>query len=208
MDKSATLAALDLEMQAIRQRSRLQTGELLERFVGEARKVGCEILKATAMAEAGRVVVDIAKRQSASLLQGSSERLLNELGLANESCGDGITVKGPIAETVLSADLGVSDAVVAVAETGSAMIHLDDVDARLVTMLPPTHIVVLQLESIVESLEDGLTITRHRILAAQIEGKPSYMTWVTGPSRTADIERVLTIGVHGPKELYIILVES
>jgi len=208
MDKSATLTTLELEIQAIQQRSRLKTKELLARFVGEARKVDCEILEAIDMAEAGRLVIDIAKCQNASLVQIATEALLNELHLRNEVAGKRIHFKGPIAETMLSADLGVSDAVFAVAETGSAMIHLDDVDSRLTTMLPPAHVVVLKRESIVESLEDGLTITRHRILAAKIAGKPSYMTWVTGPSRTADIERVLTIGVHGPKELYIILVES
>jgi L-lactate dehydrogenase complex protein LldG len=208
MDKSAALTTLELEIQAIRQRSRLQTKELVERFVGEARKVGCEIQKAKDMAEAGHCVVDIARRQNASLVQISTEALLNELHLRNDGAGKRIEFKGPIAETMLSADLGVSDAVFAVAETGSAMIHLDNVDSRLTTMLPPAHTVVLRRKSIVESLEAGLTITRHRILAANIAGKPSYMTWVTGPSRTADIERVLTIGVHGPKELYIILVES
>jgi L-lactate dehydrogenase complex protein LldG len=58
----------------------------------------------------------------------------------------------------------------------------------------------------VESLEDGIAATRDRILTLHAQGKPSYFSWVTGPSRTADIERVLTIGVHGPRELHILIV--
>ena len=173
MNKLATLAVLDIKIQEIRERSRLKINELAERFVGEARKVGCEILEANDMAGAGRLVVDIAKRKNASLVQTSSELLLDELNLVDTVNSNEIRVDGPVPEPLLSANLGVSDAVFAVAETGSAMIHLDDVDSRLTTMLPPVHIVVLRRESIVESLEDGLTITRHRILALQIQGKAS-----------------------------------
>jgi L-lactate dehydrogenase complex protein LldG len=113
--------------------------------------------------------------------------------------------EGSSPDTVSHAGIGITRASLGVAETGSILIHLDDVDGRLLTMLPEIHVALLHEDALVDSLEEGLLLTRYLILESQARGRPSYLSWVTGPSRTADIERVLTIGVHGPKELHIFL---
>ena len=180
--------------------------DLLSRFIQAAKKVGCQIAEVQDVLAAGRYIADLAKTKQAKLIQTSSPDLIDQLELRSVLDGSGILVSGPDPERLLTADLGVSDAVVGIAETGSLLTHLDPVDSRLVTMLPLTHVVLLQREALVETLEDGIAMTRNRILTLHAQGKPSYISWVTGPSRTADIERALTIGVHGPRELHILLV--
>ena len=180
--------------------------DLLSRFIQAAKKVGCQIAEAQDVLAAGRYIVDLAKAKQAKLIQTTSHDLIDQLSLRPSLEGSGILVSGPDPERLLVADLGVSDAVVGIAETGSLLTHLDPVDSRLVTMLPLTHVALLQREALVETLEDGIAMTRNRILTLHAQGKPSYISWVMGPSRTADIERVSTIGVHGPRELHIVLV--
>ena len=180
--------------------------DLLSRFTQAAKKVGCQIAEAQDVMAAGRYIADLAKAKRAKLIQTTSHDLLDRLGLRSLLDGSEITVSGPDPERLLMADLGVSDAIVGIAETGSLLTHLDPVDSRLVTMLPLTHVAILNREALVESLEDGIAMTRNRIIKLHAQGRPSYISWVTGPSRTADIERVLTIGVHGPRELHIVLV--
>lgn len=180
--------------------------DLILRFTQAAKKVGCQIAEVEDAKAAGRHIVDLAKTKQARLIQTSSHDLIDRLGLRSFLENSEILVSGPDPEGILKADIGVSDAVVGIAETGSLLTHLDPVDPRLVTMLPPVHVALLQREDLVESLEDGIAITRDRIMELHAQGKPSYISWITGPSRTADIERALTIGVHGPKELHIVLI--
>ena len=180
--------------------------DLLSRFTQAAKKVGCQIAEVQDAQAAGQYIADLATAKQVKLVQTSSHDLIDQLSLRSSLEGSGILVSGPDPERLLMADLGVSDAVVGIAETGSLLTHHDPVDSRLVAMLPLTHVAILNRDALVESLEDGVAMTRNRLLTLHAQGKPSYISWVTGPSRTADIERVLTIGVHGPRELHIVLV--
>jgi L-lactate dehydrogenase complex protein LldG len=90
-----------------------------------------------------------------------------------------------------------------IADTGSLVLDSNSEDLRLATMLAETHIAVLPLSRLrpdSEALEADLV----RLM----ESPPSYVAFITGPSRTADIERVLTIGVHGPQELHVLLLKD
>lgn len=87
-----------------------------------------------------------------------------------------------------------------VAETGSLVSDSSAVGRRLVSTLPPLHVALLPVDRIVQSMADALARFDPR--------KCSYLAAITGPSRTADIERVLTIGVHGPRRLLIVLVQD
>lgn len=180
--------------------------DLILRFTQMAKKVGCQVAEVPYVQAAGRYIADLARSKGTKLIQASSHDLVERLGLRSFLEGSGIVTSGPDPEGILMADLGISDAVIGIAETGSLLVHLDPVNPRLVTMLPPVHVALLPREALVESLEDGIAITRHRILELHAQGKPSYISWITGPSRTGDIEHVLTIGVHGPKELHIVLI--
>ena len=117
----------------------------------------------------------------------------------------GALVGGSVSE-VADADLGVSVARLAVAETGSVMLGSNAAEDRLVGMLARTHAVVVPNGALVASLDDAAQT--FRALTALGDGQLRYVGLVTGPSRTADIERVLTIGVQGPRALHLIIVDS
>lgn len=98
--------------------------------------------------------------------------------------------------------LGISEMSAGVAETGSLVGDCTSMDNRLVSTLPPVHVALMPAANIVATPGEAIK---------NFYGKgsaPGYLSFITGPSRTADIERVLTIGVHGPERLYVILVDD
>lgn len=92
-----------------------------------------------------------------------------------------------------------------IAETGTLVLDSTSEDLRIATMLCETHVAVLEAANIKTD-----TAALSKPLNARLQSQtPSYTAFITGPSRTADIERVLAIGVHGPRHLHIlILTES
>jgi L-lactate utilization protein LutC len=99
---------------------------------------------------------------------------------------------------------GVAQAALGIAETGTCVVETDDEETRLSTMLPETSVIILNASTIVPDLADIAPYLRER----QKDGAISYTSLISGPSRTADIERVGAIGVHGPLNVHIILVED
>ncbi len=90
----------------------------------------------------------------------------------------------------------------AMADTGTVVLESTSEDVRLATTIPEVHFVILDPAKI---LADNLAaVAPMNTLYAGSE--PRFVAYITGPSRTADIERVLTIGCHGPRELHILLV--
>jgi len=111
------------------------------------------------------------------------------------------TEKFAIAEHAATADLGVSTAEFGVGETGSVCVDLPSYEARVVGMLPYVHVVFLNPKYMVENVDTAFEII------SKVFNR-GYMGFITGPSRTADIERVLSLGVHGPNKFKIIAVEN
>lgn len=109
----------------------------------------------------------------------------------------------PVAEAA-DAYLCVSHARRGIAETGSLLLDVRDTAGRGATALPRVHAVFLAASSIAENL----TALRDELQELLTGPNAAYLSITTGPSRTADIERVLTIGVHGPKELHILVLEQ
>src|SRR5262245_1575367 len=105
----------------------------------------------------------------------------------------------PNAHDIFNFDVGISNAQAAIAETGTLVLDSTCERHRLVSLVPPVHIAIVNASSIVETLSDALTL-----LQKDKEISPA-ITFITGPSRTADIELTLAIGVHGPRELYVIV---
>lgn len=103
-----------------------------------------------------------------------------------------------------TAEVGISFASAGIAATGSLLLELSDPASRSATALPPIHAVLLRASAIVPDLS-ALSDTLSALLSSP---GSRYLSIITGPSRTADIERVLTIGVHGPKELHILILEG
>ncbi len=108
----------------------------------------------------------------------------------------------------LEADIGISGANFAVAESGTLVLVSNEGNARLVTSLPPVHIAIVTIEKFVETLEEATALVKTLIAASSGMKMTSYISFITGPSRTTDIEKELIIGVHGPQEVHIIILDN
>jgi L-lactate utilization protein LutC len=104
----------------------------------------------------------------------------------------------PNAHDIFGVDVGISTAQAGIAETGTLILDSACERHRLVSLVPPVHIAIINASAIVATLADALTLLQQKEISPAI-------TFITGPSRTADIELTLTIGVHGPQELYVIV---
>ena len=106
------------------------------------------------------------------------------------------------------ADLGLTGVDLAIAETGTLVLVSGSGRPRSTSLLPPCHITVFERTALVESLRQvGVFLEAwHGDGAAPARG--ASINFITGPSRTADIELTLTRGVHGPKEVHAIFVEQ
>jgi L-lactate utilization protein LutC len=91
--------------------------------------------------------------------------------------------------------VGVTNAICGLADTGSVLIMDGEGDPLKASLLPEIHIAVLKSSDILPSLPDAMPLIKNT----------SAAVFITGPSRTADIEMTLTIGVHGPKEIHVFL---
>ncbi len=117
----------------------------------------------------------------------------------------GVDVAPPPATPQMSAqaDIGVTSAVALVAATGSVVLDSTAMRTRTASLLPSVHLCVAPISLVVRSPSEVL-----RPLSGQPGGLPSNLVFVTGPSRTGDIEQLLTIGVHGPTTVEIVLTSS
>lgn len=100
------------------------------------------------------------------------------------------------------ADYGITSADYALADTGTLVMISGHQESRLVSLLPPVHIAVVPVSRLFDGLDQFMAATPH---PADIT---SSLVFITGPSRTADIEQILVRGVHGPGEITVILVDE
>ena len=132
-----------------------------------------------------------------------AEAATERIGLLGQ-LKDAALVEVPIERLwpVRRADAGVSVARLGVAETGSLLLHSSSGDRR-VELCVDVHLVLLPSEALVGTLEEAFAAVR------EISARgPAYVSLVSGPSRSADIERTLTIGIHGPRALHVLLLEA
>ncbi len=108
----------------------------------------------------------------------------------------------------IDADIGISGANFAVAESGTLVLVSNEGNARLVTSLPPVHIAIVTTEKFVETLEEATALVKTLIAASSGMKMTSYVSFITGPSRTTDIEKELIMGVHGPQEVHIVILDN
>ena len=105
-------------------------------------------------------------------------------------------------QDLFTVDVGVTSAQAGIAETGTIVLDSSVERNRLVSLVPPIHIAILDASKIFLTLGETLAA-----LHSGPELSPA-ITFITGPSRTADIELTLTLGVHGPQELYVVINEG
>jgi L-lactate dehydrogenase complex protein LldG len=100
---------------------------------------------------------------------------------------------------VSECDLGVTSCDCLVAQTGSVVVTTISAGGRALSVLPPTHLVIARREQLAPDLTSAMALLRKRY----DKHWPSALSVITGPSRTADIEKILVMGAHGPKRLVL-----
>jgi L-lactate dehydrogenase complex protein LldG len=122
-------------------------------------------------------------------------------GVGRRLAERGATVEEASVERAAAAGLGVTGAVAAVAATGSVVLDSRVAGGRIASVLPAVHLCVASVNSLLPTPGDVL-----RRLGSAGDALPPSLVLVTGPSRTGDIEQLLTLGAHGPTALHVVLV--
>ncbi len=131
----------------------------------------------------------------------SNSPFLAECGIANlPGVRSGITDRDQLREICAIADIGITSADYALADTGTLVLLSTPCEARMISLLPPAHIAVVPRNRILTGLDELLSVLPDPAAAS------SSMVLITGPSRTADIEQILVRGVHGPGQITVLIV--
>jgi L-lactate dehydrogenase complex protein LldG len=181
--------------------SRRHFEALAERFGQALTAVKGELLPAATLEEAIDRLDGIWRELDARRVVANDEPLLNEIDLGQRWPALNWHLvgrsEGDLRTFSAAADAGLSSATAALAETGSIVIGSGAGCSRLTALLPPVHVALVPASCLTG---DIFTWT-----AARQGPLPAQMTLISGPSKTADIEQTMAIGVHGPKRFIVIL---
>lgn len=170
--------------------------DLVERFIDELERVAGKAHRAHSDEHALELMLELLRSHHArAVAVAKLARAPHLEGKLREAGYDVVTGR-----EIAQADVGISGAELAVAETGSLLISHDGI-SELVAVLPPVHIAVIHTTQIVATLDEAFAFCQR-----ELERAPKDFLCVTGPSRTADIELTPVIGVHGPQELLVIVI--
>ncbi|MYE00186.1 MAG: 4Fe-4S dicluster domain-containing protein [Alphaproteobacteria bacterium] len=108
----------------------------------------------------------------------------------------------------IEAGAGITGANALVAATGTVMLVCNEGNTRLASALPPVHIVIAGIDKLVPTLADATTMLESLPRSATGQPISTYVSFISGPSRSADIELSLSMGVHGPRHVHIVLLDN
>lgn len=195
--------------------------DLAARLQRELERVGGSVARVQHVAEAARYVTRLAEEKGAEVVVRWQSDLLDTLEIDAALQGSGANVhtaaltgeddpasrRQELRDLLARADLGLSGVDAVIAETGTLMLTAQPGQMRGVSLLPPVHVAVARTDRIVATFADALRTVRQAGENVQ-QNLTSCISFVTGPSRTGDIELKLTVGVHGPGELHLVLLDE
>ena len=174
---------------------------------------GWVVHRAAGVEDAVGYVYQLAEKMEARRVVRSLEGVFDDVPLddALSSLGASVQVMAREDESAGSfnptdADLGVTGVDFAIAETGSVVILPRRGVSRVTSLLPPVHVALVKPSQTLESLDDLYLLRRVAYLRDGVDAG-SYMNFITGPSRTADIEMTLVVGAHGPREVHMVILD-
>ena len=188
--------------------------ELMDKLAEVSIARGWKVHRVSGPEGAMDYICNLATSNEARLVVRSQQEVFQTVQIDGPLGGMGVEVTVMAQDSGLSRDelrqqssragIGITGVDYAVAETGSVVVLPSRGLSRLVSLVPPVHVAIVRPQDVLETLEDVFMLRR----LANYRGNGdmgSYMNFITGPSRTADIEQTLVIGVHGPKEAHLVL---
>jgi L-lactate dehydrogenase complex protein LldG len=177
------------------------------RFLQELEAVGGHGKRVESLAEAHEYVLSLARERGAkSLVRWDVAELEGVDAPLGEAGVEVIVARDPedsrsFMESAASAEIGLSTAEWAIAETGSLVLTSGPGKARSVTLLPPTYVAVVKSDRVLGTVPEA--IERY----AEAGDLPANVVFHTGPSRSGDIEMEIFVGMHGPGDVHVILID-
>lgn len=183
-------------------------GTAVERFVQALEAVAGHCLVVRGEAEAAEAVRQIAEQRNARRVAVSDSPFARRVVALARPAAEVLESAAP--EDLFDCDLGVTGAQWAVAETGTLVLESDAERHRLASLVPTAHVALVEARRVRQTLGEVLRDIDGRNERGEGGGGDlsRAVTFITGPSRTSDIELTLAIGVHGPAELYVIIIEG
>jgi L-lactate dehydrogenase complex protein LldG len=170
----------------------------IECFRARIEALGGKTHRAESMDDACNYVARVLNGRSAV---ASNSALLRQCGItALAGVESGITDRARLRALCSTTACGITGANYALADTGTLVMLASVQEARMISLLPPVHIALVDRERLLTGLDELLTIL------PRPADETSSMVLITGPSRTADIEQILVRGVHGPGEIHVVVV--
>ena len=199
-----------------------RAGELMTQLERSAAEADWQVFRAASVFEATDYIEKVIGDLDTRLVVTSSQAALRDVDLDDVMTRTGVerltmTVDrdaGPeevehkrayLRQRALEADLGITGVDHAIAETGSCVLLPRQGLSRLVSLLPPAYVAIVRRGQVLPGLDELFALLQPELAEGSLE---SYGSIITGPSRTADIEQTLTVGVHGPGEVHMILLDE
>jgi L-lactate dehydrogenase complex protein LldG len=175
--------------------------EQIALFAQNAAQLKADFRTAASLDDAGMALATLARENGwksvATHRHPAASVLAEKLGLP---CL--FTDSGYATADLESCDAAITGCDALIAQTGSVLVSSLSAGGRALSVLPPHHVVIAERSQVVPDLATALGLARKKYAPDW----PSFLSFITGPSRTGDIERILVLGAHGPKQLTILLV--
>jgi L-lactate dehydrogenase complex protein LldG len=176
-----------------------------ELFKTKAEELTVKVLRAASSKEAADLIIEQIRQLKVQKVAATPLAMMDDRALETYTLSVGLDFCRELnRDKIEQADMGISEFDLGIAQLGCIVQDASDLHTRLVSMLPPIHLALLKTSTLVESFADALEV----IEKAYKGNIPPYLSFITGPSKTADIERELTIGVHGPEKLIILCIDQ
>ena len=191
--------------------------ELLTQLAESATQIGWKVTRSASTKEAALRVGELIREVGARSIVRSAHPVLDRVGvdgslpdgaemqvvaLADASEASSTQQRSAFRRRMIEADLGITGVDYAIAETGSCVLMARKGVSRLVSLLPPAYLVIVEKGQVLPSLDELFTLQRRGFMQGE---NGSYMNIISGPSRSADIEQTIVEGVHGPGDVHMIL---
>ncbi|MCH7654720.1 MAG: lactate utilization protein [Chloroflexi bacterium] len=211
----AALPRQEEKVRTVRARIDVLRAQNLKKLAETATAASWHVHGPIAVEEAAEVVAGIASGLRAKHVVRSTEDVFRRVNVDSALRRSGISPtvlaagrsrgRSALKGLAFEADLGITGVSYAIAETGTCVVTPRKGIARLTSLAPPAYIALVEADQVLGNLDEYFALTR--LVYQKSRGRtPTYVNFISGPSRTADIEQTLTIGVHGPGVVHMVLI--